>query len=310
MTEVPKGLMTSKELGMAVADRLVQAEKQPETPGTEPTSKEQPQRRRMLPPARQERGERQKAPALPPIREAQPAPTQENSPDVRTERELAEEQWAEKFLEEMAFSPDAQATDADWERLYRLDDLTYGRVKSNVELKQDLRELRKKGFSENKVLELAARGDEFEKQKTEEWAKVGIRRLPGEAWVKKMQHEKKKWNEKTDEEKKKIYTERIKTGEHHSPRGETDSRLYEEARNELYSDPSWQMAQINKTRVEILGLPPFTEQEWKEYEEKWEKWQRRIRRKQMPLWELIGEMVLGLVKGDGRSLKDKPKDKQ
>jgi hypothetical protein len=52
MTEAPKGLMTSKELGMAVADRLVQAEKQRETPGSESTPKQQVlMRRKLQPPA-------------------------------------------------------------------------------------------------------------------------------------------------------------------------------------------------------------------------------------------------------------------
>jgi hypothetical protein len=65
MTEVPKGLITSKELGMAVADRLRQAEKRPETPGSEPTPKQQAHRRRMLqPPAREERTDRHAAPAM------------------------------------------------------------------------------------------------------------------------------------------------------------------------------------------------------------------------------------------------------
>ena len=55
MTEVPKGLMTSKELGMAVADRLRQAEKR-----SEATPKQQALMRRALqPPAtREQRADR------------------------------------------------------------------------------------------------------------------------------------------------------------------------------------------------------------------------------------------------------------
>jgi hypothetical protein len=57
MTEAHKGLMTAKELGMAVADRLIQAEKRAEKLGTEPTAKQQAQRRRMLPPPTREQRE-------------------------------------------------------------------------------------------------------------------------------------------------------------------------------------------------------------------------------------------------------------
>ena len=65
MTEENKGLMTAKELGMAVADRLRQEEKRPEMPGSESTAKQQAHRRRMLqPPAREQRADRQVAPEL------------------------------------------------------------------------------------------------------------------------------------------------------------------------------------------------------------------------------------------------------
>jgi hypothetical protein len=57
MTEASKGLITSKELGMAVADRLRQAEKQPKAPRSEHTDKQQPHLRRPLmpPPAKEQR---------------------------------------------------------------------------------------------------------------------------------------------------------------------------------------------------------------------------------------------------------------
>jgi hypothetical protein len=50
MTEAPKGLLTSKELGMAVADRLRQSEKQPKAPRSEQSDRKQPHLRRPLMP--------------------------------------------------------------------------------------------------------------------------------------------------------------------------------------------------------------------------------------------------------------------
>ena len=66
MTEAQKGLITSKELGMAVADRLVQAEKRREVRGGETPPKQQtPTRRALQPPAtREQRADRHAAPAV------------------------------------------------------------------------------------------------------------------------------------------------------------------------------------------------------------------------------------------------------
>jgi len=64
MTEVNKGLMTSKELGMAVADRLVQADKRREIGGRETPHKQQtPMRRVLQPPATREQRENRQAAA-------------------------------------------------------------------------------------------------------------------------------------------------------------------------------------------------------------------------------------------------------
>jgi hypothetical protein len=82
----------------------------------------------------------------------------------------------------MVFNPHAKATDADWERLQRLDHITYSRAKSSVEEKKRTRELKEgigqeKVFEERELLEIAGRSAELEERKTGEWAKVGIRRL-------------------------------------------------------------------------------------------------------------------------------------
>jgi hypothetical protein len=65
MTEVQKGLITSKELGMAVADKLRQAEKRQERGGETPPKHQTPMRRALQPPATSEqRADRQVAPEL------------------------------------------------------------------------------------------------------------------------------------------------------------------------------------------------------------------------------------------------------
>jgi hypothetical protein len=275
MTEVPKGLITSKELGMAVADRLIQAEKRRDVRGAETPKQQTPMRRVLQPPAtREQRGDERVRPAKSTNAEVQPAPAPDKSLDGRTEQEIAEEQWAEKFLEEMTFNPDAEGTDADWERLERLDPITYGRAKYSFDLKDSIRGLKEEServrhIPEDKLMELAHYGAGLEREKTEAWAKVGIRRLPHEAWVKQMRHDEKKWNEKTDEEKQRIYKERIQQrgdGAYPYYQGETERRLYKEARDELYSDPSWQRKDADEFRAKVHGLPPMTDEEWREYQ--------------------------------------------
>jgi len=60
MTEAPKGLMTSKELGMAVAEKLQQAEERREGRDTEQPRKQQLlMRRALMPPQRNLMGLRQ-----------------------------------------------------------------------------------------------------------------------------------------------------------------------------------------------------------------------------------------------------------
>ena len=121
MTEVPKGLMTSKELGMAVADRLVQAEKRREVHGAETPPKQQtPMRRALQPPtAREQRADRDAAPAVHHsatqkiLDEYQPGDWKNPEKSIWRSREAADEFYAKAY----GHPP---MTDAEWEGLQRI----------------------------------------------------------------------------------------------------------------------------------------------------------------------------------------------
>jgi hypothetical protein len=127
MTEAQNGLITSKELGMAVADRLRQSEKRSETPGSEATPKHQAPMRRMLqPPSTVQRAEVNQSKAAVPTLEGQPqhgqkdvsaslAPANTEAHSVTQEHTRAKEPFTRERLDkERATRNLPPATDKQW----------------------------------------------------------------------------------------------------------------------------------------------------------------------------------------------------
>jgi hypothetical protein len=162
----------------------------------------------------------------------------------------------------------------EWKRIQQLDPVTYHLVKQGGEAR--IRQLK----------EQAARQAAFEKKKTEEWAQVGIQRLPQEEWEKKV----------------------------NSPefRREQEEELRQRESLPRLGEPFWTRERSNEVRAD-RGLPPFTEEEWKENERKWAELERRARLGQMTFLGVIGEIMKGLLHRDATALttEDKsPTDKK
>ena len=163
------------------------------------TRQEQNMRRQLVPPlTRTDREKRQDALRRQGIREAlarEEGHTTEGHAaplELRTVQERVDGKWLSDFLETRYFSPEQPVTDKQWAQLKRIDPVLHDGIKENVRLENRIREIRQQAGGDEKVFdalwqkELQAIHAEADKKKVEEWAKVGIKRLPQEEWDKQI----------------------------------------------------------------------------------------------------------------------------
>ena len=156
------------------------------------------QDQKLLPfmPPRTDRERREVARRRLAIREAliheqgQRGEAQETPLNLRAVQKRVDGKWLSDFLEQRYSHPSQLVTEKEWARLARIDPTLHVSIKENMRLENRIWEIRQQAGGDQKVFdelwsdELKAIHAEADKQKVEEWAKVGIKRLPDEEWSK------------------------------------------------------------------------------------------------------------------------------